>query len=136
MDIIEKLRNREELLWLNPAFGVCGMPADAAVSYDALDEAQARLRRFAPYFARRFPETAVTGGFIDSPLAAAPGMKAALEKVYGAGIEGGLYIKCDSELAVSGSVKARGGIYEVLCRAEEIAQRSGMLDPADDYSVL
>lgn len=133
MDITERLKNRSELFWLNPKYGT---GFSAAVSYDELDTAKARMARFAPYIARRFPETADNGGIIDSPLTEAPNMKAALESTYGTGIEGRLFIKRDSELAVSGSVKARGGIYEVLCRAEEVALRSGLLNSHDDYSVL
>jgi D-serine dehydratase len=63
-------------------------------------------------------------------------MKAALETAYSVPMHGELYIKRDGELAISGSVKARGGIYEVLCHAEEAALSSGLLHTGDDYSVL
>jgi len=130
---MEKLKNRSEIFWLNPKFGI---DFSAAVSYEELDTAKARLERFAPNIARRFPETADNGGVIDSPLTEVPHMKAVLERNYKTAIEGRLFIKRDSELAVSGSVKARGGIYEVLCRAEEVALSSGLLNSHDDYSVL
>ena len=63
-------------------------------------------------------------------------MQKELEKIYETEIPGKLYLKMDSHLPVAGSVKARGGVYEVLKHAEELAMEAGMLSVTDDYSIL
>lgn len=63
-------------------------------------------------------------------------MQKDLEKKYNTSIPGKLYLKMDSHLPVAGSIKARGGVYEVLKYAEELAMEAGMLSINDDYSIL
>ena len=130
--LFEKMSRGEEVFWLNPALG----PAEEAlknaeIKKEEVAEAAALLRRFAPVIAHYFPETAQAGGVIESPLTAAPRLQAALA-AEGTAVPGRLYIKRDSDLAVAGSVKARGGIYEVLRHAETLALSVGLLDGASD----
>ncbi len=101
-----------------------------------VDDAHARLKRFAPYLAKAFPETAATGGIIESDPVAIPAMQARLEKEFAKPVTGPLLLKKDSHLPISGSIKARGGIYEVLTHAEKLALEAGLLSVEDDYSVL
>lgn len=99
-------------------------------------DVEERLLRFAPYIQKVFPETEATGGIIESPTCEVPKMKEWMSSYFNQEILGNLYIKCDSHLAISGSIKARGGIYEVLKHAEDLALNQGMLSTSDDYSKL
>lgn len=103
-----------------------------------IDDAEARLIRFAPFIRRMFPE--VADGIIESELKEITAMKEALAAGRGSSekvdVKGRLFLKCDSHLPISGSIKARGGIYEVLKFAEKTALDSGMLTEDDDYGRL
>ena len=63
-------------------------------------------------------------------------MKSELEKIYNKILPGNFLLKCDSHLKVSGSIKARGGFYEVLKHAEDLALEHNMLNINDDYRKL
>jgi D-serine dehydratase len=135
--IVAELADGKEVFWINEKKKSFADLKDACeLSSADVRDASDRLRRFAPYFMAAFPETRATDGIIESPLRAIPKMREALGREYGVSMKEELYIKLDSHLAVSGSIKARGGIYEVLCVAEQIAMREGGLRPEDDYSVL
>ena len=107
-----------------------------AVSDDDIADAEQRLARFAPFIKKCFPETEETNGLIESPLREIGNMKNELEGYANIKISGKLFLKMDSHLAIAGSVKARGGIYEVLKHAETLAIENGLLTVNDDYSKL
>ncbi|ELW1647935.1 D-serine ammonia-lyase [Enterobacter oligotrophicus] len=135
--LIEELIALKEITWFNPRTTSLaeGLPYVGLIQSD-VDDAHARLNRFAPYLAKAFPETAATHGIIESELVAIPAMQKRLEQEFGTTIPGSLLLKKDSHLPVSGSIKARGGIYEVLTHAEKLALNAGLLNVNDDYSVL
>lgn len=134
-----KVAAGEPCAWANPFWlpfeatrGVC----ELVVSDEDIADAAARLQRFAPFFERVFPETRATAGLIESPLRPVPAMQRALGQAGGHQICGRLFLKMDSHLAVAGSVKARGGIYEVLKFAEGIALDAGLITVDSDYARL
>lgn len=135
--LVEDLVALRETTWFNPGTTSLaeGLPYVGLTEQD-VKGAHARLARFAPYLAKAFPETAATGGIIESEVVAIPAMQQRLEKQYGQKIGGEILLKKDSHLPISGSIKARGGIYEVLTHAEKLARDAGMLTPEEDYSVL
>ena len=135
--VIADVVRERETLWLNDGKAAfADAAARAVLKAEDIREASDRLKRFANYFMKVFPETRKTDGLLESPLRAIPRMQAGLEAKYGEKLGGELLIKLDSHLAVSGSIKARGGIYEVLCVAEKIAMQRGGLRETDDYAVL
>ena len=135
--LVEDLVALRETTWFNPGTTSLaeGLPY-VGLSEQDVKGAHARLARFAPYLAKAFPETAASGGIIESEVVAIPAMQQRLEKQYGQRISGEILLKKDSHLPISGSIKARGGIYEVLTHAEKLAREAGMLTPEEDYSVL
>ena len=126
----------EETFWLNDKQVPEKEQNITEVNPAQIKDASDRLLRFAPYLKRVFPELESTNGIIESELREIPAMKAFLNQSYDAQLEGRLFLKMDSDLPVSGSVKARGGIYEVLKHAEDLALEAGMLKESDDYSIL
>lgn len=135
--VLEDVCAAREAAWRNPD----KKPFDQAAASCPLtrrdmEDAAARLERFAPYFQAVFPETRASNGLLESPLREIPRMKSALEMSTSTDIPGRLWIKLDSHLPISGSIKARGGIYEVLKTAEDIALEKGLLKEGDDYTVF
>ncbi|MGJ7911484.1 D-serine ammonia-lyase [Neobacillus sp. LXY-1] len=135
--LLNKLISLEEVFWFNPKLETFESAIHKSLlSQEDVWDAEARLKRFAPYIAKVFPETQDMNGLIESPLINIPSMKQSLEQDYQQTILGELLLKCDSHLPISGSIKARGGIYEVLKHAEDLALQHGLLTPQDDYSIL
>uniref|UniRef100_UPI00406D08D3 D-serine ammonia-lyase n=1 Tax=Sporosarcina sp. FSL K6-2383 TaxID=2921556 RepID=UPI00406D08D3 len=135
LPLIEQMMERKEVLWLNPLVEstATGIPKTGITVSDVQD-ASARLKHFAPYIERVFPETRPSKGIIESPLTIIPTMKQALADDYDIEIAGELLVKQDNALPISGSIKARGGIYEVLKHAETLAIEHGLLTSEDDYA--
>ena len=135
MQIIEDLKNLKEIIWYNPNYTSFDVFKDnMPVSVGEVLDAEARLHRFAPYLKKMFPET--KNGIIESPINKIDNMKKWMEKEFSISIHGDLLVKRDDLLPIAGSIKARGGIYEVLKHTEELAIEQGLLNIEDDYSIL
>lgn len=126
-----QIRQGTPLLWLNNQYQ---NPAAAPDKPDiqAIFDAEARLARFAPLLQSLFPELETSQGIIESPLLPTPHLHQILSP-FGART----LVKADHSLPVAGSIKARGGIHEVLCFAEQLALEHHLLeDLNDDYRKL
>ncbi|MGY3930331.1 D-serine dehydratase [Aeromonas encheleia] len=135
--LVQTLISLEPVTWFNPNATTlaAGLPYVGLDQRDVAD-ASARLARFAPYLCQAFPETRAMQGMLESEVAAIPALQATLNERYGVDLTGRLLLKKDSHLPISGSIKARGGIYEVLTHAEQLAIKAGLLREDDDYSKL
>ncbi len=135
--LISKMISVDEVFWENPNYeNFADAIKKISLSEKDVQDAEERLNRFAPYIAKVFPETEKTNGIIESPIIPIPTMQSKIEDTYHQEILGHLLLKCDSNLAISGSIKARGGIYEVLKHAEDLAIENNMLGIEDDYSII
>ncbi len=133
--ILEKITDLQPVTWLNPNKRNIAS-ANLSLQLQDMKEAEARWQRFIPFFRLAFAEMKNTDGIIESPLRSIAQMKHALENKFSKEIEGNLYLKCDHELPIAGSIKARGGFYEVLHHAENLLQEAGLLNSPADYEKL
>lgn len=135
MQLIEDLKSLKEVMWYNPNYKSFDTVRDELpISVEDVLEAEARLVRFAPYIRRVFPE--VECGIIESDMNEISRMKEDMEGRFDTKIHGRLFLKRDDSLPIAGSIKARGGIYEVLKHAETLAMENGLLKQEDNYEVL
>ena len=120
---IAPLVRGETAVWLrDPGLG---LTVDAApLSTDEIAEARARFIRFEPVLRALFPDKdwdgQIRSDLADYPMSSTPG----------------LLVKCDHALPMAGSVKARGGVYELLCYVEELALDRGLLGPGQSLETL
>ena len=135
--IIENLKQCKESFWINPNVkNLKRELANATIKKSEIEDARKRLNRFKPLFMSLFKETKQRAGIIESPFVAGMDFKNALEHYKGVKIKGDIYLKLDSHLPISGSIKARGGIYEVLAHTERLLIKAKLLDYKDDYAKI
>ncbi|AQU79869.1 D-serine ammonia-lyase [Planococcus faecalis] len=131
--MLKNMINLETVFWLNSKRKKMADISGLAVNLADMQRAEQLWQRFAPYLATEFPDTAAANGIVESPLREIPMMKQQLDDHYDGEIEGKLFLKCDNELPIAGSIKARGGVYEVLHHAEKLAIAAGLLATEQSY---
>lgn len=92
LPVVGKLSRGEETAWLNPN-KVPFAKSSLEIGMADIDDAAARLERFAPFIKKCFPETEKDNGLIESALASIPKMKSRLEEMYGIRIPGRLLLR-------------------------------------------
>ena len=135
--LIRDLVALQETTWFNPGVAPAAQAlGDTGLTSADVANASARLGRFAAYLRVAFPETEGSAGIIESDILPMTHLQPLLGERYGQSLNGALWLKRDSHLPISGSIKARGGIYEVLKHAEDLALAGGLLTLDDDYALL
>ncbi|SDN53439.1 D-serine ammonia-lyase [Methylobacterium phyllostachyos] len=126
------VRRAEPIVWRNPhRRDAASVLAASAFSAADMRRAEARWRRFDPLLAQLFEGT--QDGRIDSPLLPVPSDLAG--SILG-DAPGSVWVKADHDLPVTGCIKARGGVYEVLAYAEMLAGAAGFLRPGLSYAAF
>ncbi|MDI4584327.1 D-serine ammonia-lyase [Oenococcus sp. UCMA 14587] len=125
---LTNLKSYQEIFWKNPSYG--SELLDSDVNQETVFQANRRLERFAPYLESVFSDTKQSKGIIESPIQRMDSIRDLLS------IKGSLLIKRDDLMPVSGSIKSRGGIYEVLYFAEKLAIDNGFNIEKDKYQDL
>ncbi len=136
-NVLKDIQSTTETAWTNPwylPYAMTNALCQLILPDETIADAAARLVRFAPFIRQKFPETESTDGIIESELLEISRMQTRLETELHCHIPGRLFLKADSHLPIAGSVKARGGIYEVLKHGEELALAEGILKPGDSYA--
>ena len=130
-----RVAHRTPTLWINEhwrTYDAAAIPA--AQNPSEMYDAEARLNGFTTALMVLFPSLIHARGIIESPLLDADRLQ--LRMSPRGGPVGRWLIKADHALPVAGSVKARGGVYEVLLHAESVARRHGLMNVTDDGVML
>lgn len=79
--LVQQLIDLQAVTWFNPNTTTLaeGLPY-VGLTQEDVAEAEARLKRFAPYLCLAFPETQTTQGIIESEVVAIPAMQDALDR--------------------------------------------------------
>ncbi|MFZ5351530.1 MAG: D-serine ammonia-lyase [Bacillota bacterium] len=134
--VFDNMKSCKPVFWINSRLSEAEKALSSiGISLEDMKEAEERWQRFAPLISTMFPETADNDGIIESDIVELSNLRQVLESEY-PGTKGSLFLKCDYRLPVAGSIKARGGIYEVLKYAEKLATENDMLSKNQDYSVM
>ncbi|MDU9027493.1 D-serine ammonia-lyase [Pseudomonas mediterranea] len=136
-DAKSALKAKSPVLWINDSRKPSGEPGTSwgkrTIGKNEIQEASQRLVRFSRVLLQLFPELEATNGVIESPLIRTPNLQHALGV---SETDGKIFIKADHGLPVAGSIKARGGIHEVLEFAERIAIENKVITSENPDSLL
>ncbi len=123
-----ELSHARETFWVNTRKNP---PSAYYPSLDDIRTVKERFLRFAPFFKLAFPESQ---GHILSPLTSIEGFQKSIIPFVGGSIPGTWLVKQDNLLPIAGSIKARGGVHEVIELAEKLAVEGAHISTDSDYA--
>lgn len=132
-----ELATGQPVLWINKNRNASGAPGEIwngnLIGRNVMLDAAARFGRFRGVLKSLFHELQATNGVIESELRLTKKLQDALglNEKYGK-----LFVKADHSLPIAGSIKARGGIHEVLKFAEDIGLKYGIITGDDRSNLL
>ena len=86
-ELLEQVGDGKEVIWINEnQEKTADALAKINITMADIDDAEARLARFAPFIKKVFPETEPQNGLIESPLTEIPHMQKQLEEEYSTSI--------------------------------------------------
>lgn len=134
---LEQVIKMQPVFWLNPNLKEMNTSLSFPLTPEDMERGRLFMEKYAPYIAKAFPSTKALGGHIQSPLREISRFKDLRKLSYGENITGRFFLKCDNALAVAGSIKARGGFFEVLQFAHKLAVEGGFImnDEAAQFSL-
>ncbi|MDZ7673003.1 MAG: D-serine ammonia-lyase [Halanaerobiales bacterium] len=134
--LLDKIIKTKEVLWINPDYNKEDNSENFNLRLEDIIDADQRLKRFAPYIKKVFLETEPSEGIIESKLQELNSFKSVLNELFNIDLKGNFFVKRDDSLPIAGSIKARGGIYEVLKHAEELALDNNLIDIDNNYEIF
>ncbi len=134
-------------MWLRPP--TAASTNQTPITPGEIREAEQRLARFRPVLAALFPgagwDGRIRSQLLDYPRQPDPpaspkysrpaDLPPSLEHPRQASLPP-LLVKADHDLPMTGSVKARGGVYELLCRIESLAVIEGLVKQGEPLTPL
>ncbi|MCJ9427986.1 D-serine ammonia-lyase [Kordiimonas marina] len=134
MAIADDVKSYKEIFWLNPSrHGTDSDRTGAALTRADFVDACDRFKQMTPALRQLFPDLDAIGG-VRSALIPVPRLQDALFDDPDA--VGQLFVKADHDLPVAGSIKARGGIFEVFSHAWDWAVQNGYMTREDPVERL
>lgn len=123
-------------IWLNEPENAFHEMHSFSLHKSDMEKGRSFMEQCAPAIAKIFPETAGTGGRIFSPLKEIKRFRTFINHEGANDIAGRFFLKCDNELPVAGSIKARGGFFEILKFAHRLATKENLANPDGSVDFL